>query len=98
MKTITSILIAVTLMLGAIISPITARAEAQNSGASIYAELNQSAEASPVQMSKWDAAPNNQESIIVAQQNICSCETYANTVCTGPCDFAGQKPTGCFCK
>jgi hypothetical protein len=33
----------------------------------------------------------------VQQRNVCACTTYANSACTGPCDFSG-KPQGCFCK
>ena len=31
------------------------------------------------------------------QQNICACYTYANSVCSGPCDYSG-RPQGCFCR
>jgi hypothetical protein len=33
----------------------------------------------------------------VAQQNQCACYTYANSVCTGPCQINGL-PAGCFCN
>jgi hypothetical protein len=33
----------------------------------------------------------------VAQQNQCACYTYANSVCTGPCQVNGL-PAGCLCN
>lgn len=33
----------------------------------------------------------------VAQQNTCSCTTYAGYTCSGPCTASG-KPYGCLCK